>query len=74
MHRLDRLIANLNIVLIVVALFLAVLDTTVFATLALSREILDSPGVETATRAAHAAPDSRIQEFSPRAGEVKSEK
>ena len=40
LQRLDRLFANLNIVLVTVAFCLLVLDTTVFATLILSNELL----------------------------------
>lgn len=40
LQRLDRLLANLNIVLVTVAFCLFVLDTTVFATLILSNELL----------------------------------
>jgi hypothetical protein len=41
LRQLDRLIADLNVVLAVVALCLFVLDATVSATLFLSNEILD---------------------------------
>lgn len=40
LRRFDRLLANLNIVLVTIALCLFVLDTTVFATLILSDEFL----------------------------------
>lgn len=40
LQRFDRLLANLNIVLVTVAFCLFVLDTTIFATLVLSDEVL----------------------------------
>jgi len=39
--RLDRLIGNLNIVLVTVVFCLFVLDTTIFATLILTNEVLE---------------------------------
>ena len=39
--RLDQLVANLNIFLVPIAVSLLVLDTTIFATLLLSDEVLN---------------------------------
>ena len=39
--RLDQLVANLNIFLVPIAISLAVLDTTIFATLFLSEKVLN---------------------------------
>ena len=54
LKRLDRLIGDFNILLAALALCLAVLDMTIFVTLALSDEILDRQNTG-ATSAVYAA-------------------
>jgi hypothetical protein len=62
LRQLDRLIADLNIVLAMVALCLVVLDATVFATLFLSDEILDRQDIGM-TSAAYRAPNATFGRF-----------
>lgn len=63
LQRLDRLTADLNILLATVALCLVVLDATVFATLLLSDEILRWQGFGT-TSTADTAPAAGLGAFS----------
>ena len=55
LRRLDRLIGNLNIVLVTVVFCLFVIDTTIFATLILTNEILELRGIAITSRV-NAAP------------------
>lgn len=63
LQRLDRLMADLNILLATVALCLVVLDATVFATLLLSDEILHRQGFGMIS-SVYAAPTAGLGAFS----------
>jgi len=60
LRRLDLLIADVNIMLATVAVCLAVLDATVFATLLLSDTFFDRHGIGTASAAYAVASFGRL--------------